>query len=48
MRAEKFIREGLEFRMDVVQTAEDVIPAFEYRLQKTRGKVPAEPLLGKL
>lgn len=48
MRAEKFIREGLDVRMDVVKSVEDVIPAFEYRLQTTRGKVPAEPLLGKL
>jgi len=48
MRAERFIREGLEVRMDVVKSVDDVIPAFEYRLEKTRGKIPAEPLLGKL
>ena len=48
MRAEKFIREGLEFKMDVVKTAAEVIPAFEYRLQTTHSKVTAEPLLGKL
>lgn len=48
MRAEKFIREGLEFRMDVVALAEEVIPAFEYRLKTTQRKVPAEALLGKL
>jgi len=48
MRAERFIREGLEVRMDVVKSADEVIPAFEYRLEKTRGKIPAEPLLGKL
>ncbi len=48
MRAERFIREGLEVRMDVVKSADDVIPAFEHRLEKTREKIPAEPLLGKL
>lgn len=48
MRKEKFIREGLEFKMDVVGTAEEIIPAFEYRLGKTREKIPAEPLLGRL
>ncbi len=48
MRAEKFIREGFEFRMDVVALAEEVIPAFEYRLKSSHGKVPAEALLGKL
>lgn len=48
MRAEKFIREGLEFKMDVVAKAEDVIPAFEYRLHTTHGKMPADALLGKL
>ncbi len=48
MRQEKFIREGLEFKMDVVKSADEVIPAFEYRLQKTRDHVAAEPLLRKL
>ena len=48
MRAETFIREGLEFGMDVVARVEEVIPAFEYRLKTTHGKVPAEALLGKL
>ena len=44
MRMEKFIREGLEFRMDVVETAPDVIPAFEFRIQNPHGKVAAEPI----
>jgi uncharacterized protein (TIGR00730 family) len=48
MRAERFIREGLEFKMDVVKRAEDVIPAFEQRLKVARKKVPEEALLGKL
>jgi hypothetical protein len=44
MRAEKFIREGMEFKMDVVETAEDVVPAFEYRLANSHQKVPLNPL----
>lgn len=44
MRAEKFIREGLEFKLDVVTSAEDVISAFEYRRLKTVQKVPLEPV----
>lgn len=48
MREERFIRAGLEFKMDVVTKVEDVIPAFEYRLKATHERVPAEPLLGRL
>ena len=48
MRTEKFIREGLEFNLDVVKTAEDVVPAFEYRLKATPGRVAAQPLINKL
>lgn len=44
MRREKFIRAELEFKLDVVERVEDVIPAFEYRLNTTRGKVPVEPI----
>jgi uncharacterized protein (TIGR00730 family) len=42
MRAERFIREGMEFKMDVVKTAADVVPAFEYRLANSHQKVPLE------
>ena len=42
MRAERFIREGMEFKMDVVKTAADVVPAFEYRLANSHEKVPLE------
>lgn len=42
MRAERFIREGMEFKMDVVKTAADVVPAFEYRLVNSHPKVPLE------
>ena len=44
MRAEKFIREGMEFKMDVVKTAADVVPAFEYRMANSHQKVPMELL----
>ncbi len=44
MRNEKFIREGMEFKMDVVDTAEDVVPAFEFRLANSHQKVPLNPL----
>lgn len=44
MRAESFVREGLEFRLDVVTRAEDVIPAFEDRRARTPGLVPLEPV----
>lgn len=44
MRAEKFIREGMEFKMDVVKSAADVVPAFEYRLANSHQKVPLELL----
>ena len=48
MRKEKFIREGLEFRLDVVKQVEDVLPAFEYRLKVTPDRVPEQPLINKL
>ena len=48
MRAERFIREGLEFGMDVVKQAEDVVPAFEHRLKTTPELVPDQPLLNKM
>ena len=48
MRAERFIREGLEFGMDTVTRAEDVIPAFERRLTLTPDVVPDRPLLDKM
>jgi len=48
MREEKFIREGLEFKLDVVKSAAEVIPAFEYRLKASRDRLAAEPLIRKL
>jgi uncharacterized protein (TIGR00730 family) len=47
MRAENFIRAGMDVMMEVVATAEDVIPALDYRLAHSREKFAA-PLIGKL
>lgn len=44
MRDENFIRPELEFKMDVVKAAADVIPAFWHRQSISRGKVPLEPV----
>ncbi len=44
MREEKFIREGMEFKMDVVASATEVVPAYEYRLAHSHQKVPLDPL----
>jgi predicted Rossmann-fold nucleotide-binding protein len=44
MRAEKFIREGIELKLDVVNAAEDILPTFLERAAKTKGKVPVEPM----
>lgn len=48
MRAEAFIREGLEFQMDVVARATDVIPAFEQRLRLSPDKAHPHPILDKM
>lgn len=44
MRQEKFIREGLELKLDVVKSAEQVVSVFEDRLKQSTAKVPQEPL----
>jgi uncharacterized protein (TIGR00730 family) len=44
MRAEKFIREGLELRFDVVKSPKEVVSVFEERLKQSTAKVPQEPL----
>lgn len=44
MRDENFIRPELEFKMDVVRAAKDVVPAFRHRHSTSRGKVPLEPV----
>lgn len=40
MRAEKFIRDGMEVIYDVVDRAEDVVPAFHHRLAHAHPKAP--------
>jgi uncharacterized protein (TIGR00730 family) len=44
MRQEKFIREGLELKLDVVKTAPEVVSVFEERLRQSTSKVPQEPI----
>ena len=44
MRQEKFIREGLELKFDVVKSAEEVVSVFEDRLQKSTAKIPQETI----
>ena len=44
MRQERFIREGLELKLEVVKSAEEVISVFEDRLRKSTAKVPQETI----
>jgi uncharacterized protein (TIGR00730 family) len=44
MRQEKFIREGLELKFDVVKSAAQVVSAFEDRLRQSTAKVPQETI----
>jgi len=48
MREEKFVREGLEFKLDVVKSADDVVPAFEERVKANLGMPAINPLRTKL
>ena len=48
MRAEQFIREGLEVRTDIVDNALDVIPTYHFRKANNRAQVPLAALRGKL
>lgn len=48
MRDERFIRPELEFKMDVVKEASEVVPAFEYRLKTTSQRVPEHPIITKM
>jgi hypothetical protein len=41
MREEQFIRAGLEVHIEVVDEAEDIVPAFHDRLRK---QIPASPM----
>lgn len=41
MREEQFIRAGLDVHFEVVGRAEDIVPAFHYRLKR---QLPAQPL----
>jgi uncharacterized protein (TIGR00730 family) len=48
MRAEKFIREGIEVQFDVVHSATEVVPAFEQRLRAPHARLSGAHLLHKL
>ena len=48
MRMEKFIRPELEFKLDVVKTAAEVVPAFEYRMKATPDRVPERANITKM
>jgi uncharacterized protein (TIGR00730 family) len=48
MREERFIRPELEFKMDVVSTASEVVRAFEYRMKATPQRVPEHPIITKM
>jgi hypothetical protein len=44
MREEKFIRQGLELKFDVVKSPKEVVSVFEERLKQSTAKVPQEPI----
>jgi uncharacterized protein (TIGR00730 family) len=44
MRQEKFIREGIDLKLEVVKKPEDVVSVFEERLSQSTAKVPADPI----
>ena len=44
MRQEKFIREGLELKFDVVKSAQEVVSVFEERMRHSTANVPADPI----
>jgi uncharacterized protein (TIGR00730 family) len=44
MRSEKFIREGMEIRFDIVASAGAVVEAFRFRLENAHQKVPHSAL----
>lgn len=44
MRQEKFIREGIDLKLEVVKRPEDVVSVFEERLSQSTTKVPADPI----
>lgn len=44
MRQEKFIREGIDLKFDVVKKANDVVSVFEDRLRQSTANVPADTI----
>jgi uncharacterized protein (TIGR00730 family) len=48
MRAENFIREGMEVLLDVAKTVEDVVPLYEHRLANAHNLVPVQMIKERL
>jgi uncharacterized protein (TIGR00730 family) len=48
MRAESFIREGMEVLVDVAKTVEDVVPLYQYARAKVQDKMPELVVKGKV
>jgi uncharacterized protein (TIGR00730 family) len=48
MRAENFIREGMEVLLDVAKSVEEVVPLYEHRLANAHTLVPVQVLKDKL
>ena len=48
MRAENFIRQGMEVLVDVANTAEEVVPLYQFRRAKQHDVVPLKVILDKL
>jgi uncharacterized protein (TIGR00730 family) len=48
MKSNGFIRPGFEVKLDVVQSAEGVVPAYHHRLSTTKDKPPVAILKDKL
>ena len=48
MRAESFIRAGMEVLVEVAQTAKDVVPIYQHRRSLTADKVPLKVIQDKL
>ncbi len=48
MRAENFIREGMEVLLDVASKIEDVVPLYEHRLANAHNVVPVQVIKDRL
>lgn len=44
MRQEKFIREGIDLKLEIVKRPEDVVAVFEDRLKQSTANIPDDPI----